>query len=337
MVTIRDVADAAKVSRATAARALNSYGYVGEATAQRVREAAERLGYQTNKVAQALRRGQLPLVGFVPADIRNPFFATIARDLETELRKNGYNILIASTDDNVDQERELLDALKALSVPGLILAPASTHRSDHIVQLAADGTPLVLVDRLSRGVRVDSVTVDNVAGARSAVDYLVERGHRRVGILTDESRIFTAQQRLKGYRASLRQHGIEPESSFVSVSRSTVDAAVDATLRLLRTRNRPTALFTVDSLLTQGAMLAIRSLGMSIPDDVSVIGFDDFDLATFVDPQITVVAQPVAQIGATAAGLLFQRLSGEQAPPQRVKLDTRLVERGSVAAPAKRR
>lgn len=336
MVTIREVAEAAKVSRATAARALNRYGYVGDATAERVRAAAARLGYQTNRVAQALRSGQLPIVGFVPGDIQNPFFATIARDLETELRKSRYNVVIASSDDNVEQEKELLETLKALSVPGFILAPASSRHSEHIVRLAEAGTPLVLVDRVSSGVRADSVIVDNESGARRAVDYLVGRGHNRVGILTDEARIFTARQRMRGYRAALRKHGIEPEESLVSVSRSTVGAAVDATIRLLRQRRPPTAVFAVDSLLTQGALLAIRSLGLSIPYDVSIVGFDDFDLATFVDPQITVVAQPVAEIGTLAARMIVRRLQGGDGPPQTVKLDTKLVERGSVATLARR-
>lgn len=337
MVTIREVADAAQVARATAARALNGYGYVGEETAQRVREAAARLGYQTNRVAQALRSGQLPIVGFVPADILNPFFARIGRDLETELRPKSYNVVIASTDDDVEQEKELLETLRALRVPGYILAPASSRRSEHIISLVEDGTPLVLIDRAGRSVRADSVLVNNEVGAKAAVDYLVECGHTRVGIVADEARVFTTQQRLAGYRRSLRTHGIAPESSLVSVSRSTVDAAVDATIRLLRGRKAPTALFTVDSLLTQGALLAIRSLGMSIPDDISIVGFDDFDLATFVDPQITVVAQPVARIGPLAAQLLMEQLTGTARPPRRIKLDTRLIERGSVTRPRRAR
>ena len=133
VITLKEVAAAAKVSRATAARALNSYGYVGDETSARVLEAADALGYRANRVAQALRRGRLPLVGFLPGDIQNPFFARIAHDLEAELRKHGHNLVIASSEESVEQERELLESLRSLSVRGFILAPASAGDDKHIV------------------------------------------------------------------------------------------------------------------------------------------------------------------------------------------------------------
>ncbi|MFO1058822.1 MAG: LacI family DNA-binding transcriptional regulator [Dongiaceae bacterium] len=330
-VTLKDVAAAAKVSRATAARALNSYGYVGDDTAVRVLEIADALGYRANRVAQALRRGQLPIVGFLPGDIQNAFFARIAHDLEVELRKHGHNLLIASSEESVEQERELLESLRSLSVRGFILAPTSTSDNQHIVSLARDGSPIVLIDRVAESVRCDSVVVDNEGGARKAVDYLIANGHRRIALLRDDSRIFTAQERLAGYRNALQAHGIAPDDSLVGVSRSTVEHAIEATIRLFSRRDRPTALFTVDSLMTQGALLALRSLGLAIPRDVSLVGFDDFDLATFTDPQITVVAQPIAEIGPLAARLLLERLEGNKDAPRHVRFPTRLVIRGSVA------
>lgn len=175
-ITLKDVAAAAKVSRATAARALNSYGYVGDETAARVLKVANSLGYRANLVAQALRRGQLPLVGYVPADIQNPFFARIAHDLEVELRKEGHNLLIASSEEDVATEKELLGSLRALSVRGYILAPTSATDNQHVVDLSHEGTPIVLIDRVARNVRCDSVVVDNKGGASEAVDYLVANG-----------------------------------------------------------------------------------------------------------------------------------------------------------------
>lgn len=335
-ITLKDVAAAAKVSRATAARALNSYGYVGDETAARVLKVANSLGYRANLVAQALRRGQLPLVGYVPADIQNPFFARIAHDLEVELRKEGHNLLIASSEEDVATEKELLGSLRALSVRGYILAPTSATDNQHVVDLSHEGTPIVLIDRVARNVRCDSVVVDNKGGASEAVDYLVANGHRRIGLLRDDSRIFTAQERLAGYQKSLTTHGIGIDEALVSVSRSTVEHAIEATIRLFSGRNRPTALFTVDSLMTQGALLALRSMGLSIPHDVSLVGFDDFNLATFTDPQITVVAQPIAEIGPLAARLLLERLEGKKLAPRHKRFPTRLIVRGSVSSPKKR-
>jgi len=336
-VTLKDVAAAAKVSRATAARALNAYGYVDDDTSARVLKAADSLGYRANRVAQALRRGQLPLVGFLPGDIQNPFFARIAHDLEAELRKQGHNLVIASSEESVEQERELLESLRSLSVRGFILAPTSASDNQHIVKLAREGAPVVLIDRVAPNVRCDSVVVDNEGGAREAVDYLVANGHRSIALLRDESRIFTAQERFAGYRNSLKAHGIGVDESLVAVSRSTVEHAIEATIRLFSRRDRPTALFTVDSLMTQGALLALRSMGLALARDVSLVGFDDFDLATFTDPQITVIAQPIAEIGPQAAKLLIERLDGKKAAPRHIRFPTRLVVRGSVAAPGKKR
>ena len=335
-VTLMDVAAAANVSRATAARALSSYGYVGDETAKRIQEAADSLGYRANRVAQALRRGQLPIVGFVPGDIQNPFFARIAHDLEVELRKQGHNLLIASSEEDVEQEKELLESLRSLSVRGFVLAPTSATDNQHVVKLARDGAPIVLIDRVAKNVRCDSVVVDNEGGAREAVDYLVANGHRRIALLRDESRISTAQERLAGYQNSLQEHGIALDETLIGVSRSTVEHAIEATIRLFSRRDRPTALFTVDSLMTQGALLALRSMGLSIPQDVSLVGFDDFDLATFTDPQITVVAQPIAEIGPLAAKLLLDRLGGKRAAPRHMRFPTRLIVRGSVSHPKKR-
>ena len=335
-VTLKQVAAAANVSRATAARALNSYGYVGGETASRVLEVADTLGYRANRVAQALRQGRLPIIGFLPGDIQNPFFARIAHDLEVALRSQGHNLLIASSEESVEQERELLESLRSLSVRGFVLAPTSASNNQHIVKLARDGAPFVLIDRVAENVRCDSVVVDNAGGAREAVDYLVASGHRRIALLRDESRIFTAQERFAGYRDSLQSHGIALDDSLVAVSRSTVEHAVEATIRLFSRRDRPTALFTVDSLMTQGALLALRSMSLAIPRDVSLVGFDDFDLATFTDPQITVVAQPTAEIGPLAAKLLLERLGGTKAAPRHIRFPTRLVVRGSVAPLGKR-
>lgn len=330
-ITLKDVAAAANVSRATAARALSSYGYVGSEAAARVQEVAGRLGYRANRVAQALRSGQLPIVAFVPGDIQNPFFARIAHDLEVELRKHGHSLLIASSEENVAQERELLDSLRSLGLRGFILTPASATDNRHIAQLAREDMPCVLIDRVAKGVRCDSVVVDNAGGARAAVDYLVANGHRRIGFLRDDSQIFTAQERLAGYLGALAGHGIAPDDSLIAMSRSAVEQAIDATIRLFSRRDRPSALFTVDSLMTQGALLGLRSMGLQIPHEVSLIGFDDFNLASFTDPQITVVAQPIAEIGPLAARLLVARLGGEAGAPRHTRFPTRLIVRGSVA------
>ena len=329
--TLKDVAALANVSRATAARALNSYGYVGDETAQKVREAAEKLDYRGNRLAQALRNGQLPIIGCILGDIQNPFFARIAHDIEVLARENRHNLIIASSEEQLEQEISLLTSLRSLSIRGFIVAPTSAADNSHLQGLIEENVPLVLIDRVAEGVECDSVVVDNEGGARKAVEYLIRMGHRRIGFLQDDTRIFTSRERLNGYRSALMAGGVTPADEMVAVSQSTVEHAIDATIRLFSQKDPPSALFTVDSLMTQGALLAFRSMGISIPHDVSLVGFDDFNLATFTDPQITVIAQPVQEIGRAAARLLFDRLTGGSRLPEKIRFETKLIARGSVS------
>ncbi|MBP1875591.1 LacI family transcriptional regulator [Ensifer adhaerens] len=329
--TLKDVAALANVSRATAARALNSYGYVGGETAQKVQAAAEKLGYRGNRLAQALRSGQLPIVGCILGDIQNPFFARIAHDIEVLARECGHNLVIGSSEEELAQEISLLASLQSLSIRGFIVAPTSEGNNAHLQGLIDENVPLVLIDRVAEGVDCDSVVVDNEGGARKAVEYLIGMGHNRIGLLQDDMRIFTSRERRSGYRSALAAAGIAADDRMVAVSQSTVEHAVDATIRLFSQKSPPTSLFTVDSLMTQGALLAFRSMGVSIPHDVSLIGFDDFNLATFTDPQITVVSQPVSEIGRAAARVLFERLAGKDGAPQKIRFETKLIVRGSVS------
>ncbi|WP_138466608.1 LacI family DNA-binding transcriptional regulator [Poseidonocella sp. HB161398] len=332
-VTIKDVAAAANVSRATAARALNGYGYVGGEAAERVRRVARELGYRGNRIAQALRQGELPLVGFIPGDILNPFFSQIAHDLDMALRGSRHNLLIAASQEDPAQERQVIDSLRALAVRGLIIAPASSDRNPQLEEMHREGYPMVLIDRVPEGLDCDQITVDNRKGARGAVEYLIRQGHRRIALIHDDSRIGTARDRLAGYREALEAHGLPADESLIIESPSTVSHAIDATIRLFRRQNPPTALFTVDSLITQGAMLAFRSLGLSMPHDVSLAGFDDFDMATFSDPQITVVSQPIKKIGPLAVEMVMARIQGSRAPARHVQFPTQLTIRGSVSRP----
>lgn len=332
-VTVKDVARAADVSSATAARALNGYGYVGSAAAARVSEAAQRLGYRGNRVAQALRQGQLPIIGFVSGDIQNPFFARIAHGVDVALRRSGHNLLFASSEEDVSQERKLVGSLRALNVCGLIMATASGDDCAHLEDLLEEGFPLVLIDRAPPRFVCDRVLVDNERGIGQAVDALVQQGHRRIALLHDGSHIITARERLAGYIGALQRHGIAPDDRLIVVSRSNVGCAMDTTTRLFGNSERPTAIVTVDSIMTTGVVLALRSLSLSVPHDVSLIGFDDFDMASFTEPPISVVSQPVDQIGPTAVEMLMERINGSTEPARCVRFPTVLIERGSVVRP----
>jgi len=333
-VTIRDVARAAGVSTATAARALGGYGHASPAARRKVSESARRLGYRPNVVARALVSRTTTTVGLVVGDIENPFFAAAARGLADVMDAHGYTVLLANADEDAGRERRAVDALRARQVDGMVVVPAPGASPEHLAELVTAGVPLVLLDRAVVGVAADSVLVRNVAGARAAVAHLAGLGHRRIGVVSDSPEITSSAERIQGYRQALRAAGIAPEPGLISIGGPTRDDGEAAALRLLDRADRPTAVFTANNFMTVGALRAARSLGLRIPDDVALVGFDDLDWTTLVQPPVTVVRQPVADLGRVAGERLLRRLEGDAGPPNRIRLDANLIVRGSCGARA---
>jgi len=328
-VTVKDVARAAGVSQATAARVLGQYGYASADVRQRVAESAARLGYTPNQVARALVSRATHTIGLVVGDIDNPFFASAARGLSDVVERRGYTLLLANADEDPERERRAVLALRSRRVDGMVVVPAP--RADPAT--FGDGTPLVQLDRAVRGVAADAVMVHNSAGAASAVEHLLALGHTRIGIVSDSPQISSSSERIAGYRRALRARGLLDES-LVSIGDPTRDGAHRAARSLLERPDRPSAVFTANNFMSHGAVLAARELGLRIPRDLALVGFDDLDWTMLIDPPLTVVSQPVGELGRVAGELLLARMDGEDGPPRRVRLDTRLIVRGSCGAGA---
>lgn len=330
-VTIRDVGARAGVSQATAARALGGYGHVSAAVHTRVKQAAVELGYVPNSVARALASGITHAVGLVVSDIENPFFSAVARGMSNVLDDSGHTLLLANSDEDLDRERVAIEALRARQVDSLVVVPSSASASPHLRAAAADA-PLVLLDRTIPRLAVDSVTVDNKGGARRAVEHLIEHGHRRIGLVSDEPDISTSAERLAGYRAALLGAGIAVDEHLISLGGPTPEEGYRAARRVLEAPDRPTALFTANNFMTLGAMRAMRDLDLKVPRDLSLVGFDDLEWTTLVDPPLTVVAQPATELGEAAARRVLARLAGADGRPRRVRLETKLIIRASCAS-----
>lgn len=324
--TIREVAQAANVSQATAARALGKYGYVSDDARTRVERAAKKLGYLPNSVAKALASGATNAVGLVVGDIENPFFAAAARAMTDLIEEHGHGVLLANSDEDLEREQAAVETLRARQVDGLVVVPSSAEAEPHLLAAAASA-PLVLLDRAVDGLEVDSVAADNAAGARAATEHLLGHGHRRIGFVSDSLELSSSAERLSGYRAALIDAGIEHEQQLVSIGGPAAADGYRASLDLLQSDDRPTALFTANNFMTLGALRAIRSLRLAVPRDVALVGFDDLEWTTLVDPPITVVAQPAAEIGREAARLLIARLDGSDEPPHHRRLATELIIR----------
>jgi LacI family transcriptional regulator len=326
--TIRDVAAAAGVSLKTVSRVLNGEHPVAPTTAFRVLAAVESLGYQRHEAAASLRRsGQsTSIIGLVIEDVANPFYSVLARAVEEVARDHDYLLMVASSDEDPGQEVEVIRAFCARRVDGLIVVPTGADHSFLRAEVAA-GTAVVFVDRPGVGLDSDTVVAANARGTADAVSHLLEVGHRRIGYLGDDPAIYTAAERYAGYRQALEAAGVELDESLVRLGVGDVAAAEASADDLMHRADPPTALFSGNNRLTIGALRASRRNGRR----VSVVGFDDFELADMLEPPVTVVSQDASALGRTAAELVFGRLDGDRRPPQQVMLGTSLVIRGSGA------
>jgi LacI family transcriptional regulator len=336
-VTIHDVAKAAGVSTATAARALGGYGHVSQRSRDRVQAAAQELGYRPNELARSMVTGRTTSLGLIVADIENPFFAAITRAVGDAARQRGYEVLLANTDEDLASEERATQLFLDKRVDGLIVAPASSRNIDHLRAARDAGGHLVTIDRRVRGMAVDSVTIHNRLAAALAVNRLVEEGHTRIGYLTgtvDDAeapsrRITTGDERILGYREALQEAGLDAET-YVRAGNLTRSDAVRTTLDLLDMAEPPTAMLAPDSVLTLGVLQAARQRNLSIPHELSVVGFDDTDWAEVVTPPLSVISQPVYEMGQRAVAMLLDRIDGAAGRERHVRLRARLIERESI-------
>ena len=325
---MREVATLAGVSLATVSRVINADGSVRADLADRVHEAVALLGYRRDLTATNLRRAdrQSASIGLVIDDVANPFHAALLRGVETVARPRGVLPLVGSSDEDADRERELAEAFLSRRVDGLVVVPSGADHS----YLRADrdaGVALVFVDRPPAFIDADCVLSDNAGGARAATEHLIAAGHRRIAFLGDDRRIFTAVERLAGYRDALARHGIAFDDALVRMDLHGSAAAAAAAEELVTGAGAPTALFTAQNLITMGALRCLRALGLQ--RRIALVGFDDLPLADAVEPGLTVVAQDPVELGRLTAELLFARLDGDSGPSRRVEVPTVLIERGS--------
>lgn len=353
-ITIPDVAEEAGVSTATAGRALGNYGYVSDEVRARVVETARRMGYRRNELARSLITGRTRTVGVVCADIGNPFFAGVVRGISDVLSSHDYQPIITNSDEDVATERDAVTVLMDKQVDGLIVAPAISDDASHLEAVLERGTKLVLVDRTWSGLSTDTVRANNARASRQAVGHLLELGHRRIGIVAEledlgaddvlelcsgapelpPHAVSPSAHRFGGYLAAHRDAGVEVDPELVlQTGEYDRELARDRVRRAMGADAPPTALFTVNSLMSEGTYACLVDLDMRTPTDVSLVAFDDVEWMRFVVPGITAVAQPVQALGRRAAEMLMQRLEEPDLDPRNEVLDAELVVRGSSAAP----
>ncbi|MGW8568558.1 LacI family DNA-binding transcriptional regulator [Isoptericola sp. NPDC055881] len=329
--TLAAVAERAGVSLKTASRVLNAEPNVAAGTRERVQAAAHALGFRRNAAAADLARGGAArLVGFVTGDLANPFYSALASGIERELRGRGLQLLTASSDEDPARERQLTDELFERRVGALVLTPASGDH-DALREEQAAGLPVVLVDRPAPDVEADTVVIDNRGGVRAAVRHLLEHGHRRIGLVGDESRLWTFRERRAAFVAALAEADVADPERYVRDGAHDADGARELVAELLALDEPPTALVTANNKITVGALHALRDRSGAGGAQVALVGFDDFELADLLG--VTVVGYDAVEMGRQAAALALARAEDPTRAAQLVVVPTRLVPRGSGETP----
>jgi LacI family transcriptional regulator len=329
-VTLADLAREAGTSASTASRALSGRGYVSPPARDRLLAAAERLGYVPNASARTLKQRTSRVVGVVLSDLGNQFYARLAAGIEQTLREAGYQMMLLGDNSELVEEVAGARAFMAMRVPGVIMTPVA---GDAAALLAAHGVAVVEVDRQLATTPCDAVVIDNARGAHEATSHLLALGHRRVGLLVVDTEWTSDAGRVAGYRNAHAEAGVpveEPLIIRIPVRGSYADERIQ---RLLR-EQAPSAIFAANNLLAEQAWRVLRRRGLKLPDDVSLVGFDDVPWMEMVDPAITVVAQPTVELGRSAARLLLHRIEDPGSPPRREVLQPTLVVRGSTSPPS---
>jgi LacI family transcriptional regulator len=327
---LRDVGKLAGVSAMTVSRVINGREGVDLETQRKVEAAIEALDYVPNRVARGLLSQKTATIGLIVPDVVNPFFSPVVRGAETTARKAGYRVLLCNSEGDLRLEREYIEDLVSHRVEGLLLAPASDHSRHSVFPLLRRDFPVVLIDRALPDLDCDLVVSDSASGARRLVEHLIAIGHRDIAHVTDADDTSTGRERLRGYQEALAGAGIVYREDLVF--RATVDqiGGYRAAQQVLMLDPLPTAIFTVNNMTVVGAMQALRERGMSVPEDMALVCFDDVEHLAVLSPFLTVIDQPAETIGSLGAQLLLERISGKAGNrSRRIVLQTDLVVRSS--------
>lgn len=328
MTTIHEVAKRAKVSPTTVSHVINNTRFVSEALRQRVQRAMEELNYRPNALARSLRLGETHTLGLILPDSANPFFAEIGHAIEAAAFERGYSVILCNTENDPTKELLYTNVLENRQVDGMIFV-ATGGNHDALSNIVRNGLPLVVVDRDLGSLGLDAVTTNNHQGGMLATRHLIELGHQIIGCIAGPSDLTPSAERVTGYCDAVKEANLEVKNTLLLRGDFHVPSGLEAAIRLLQQDPRPTALFVCNDLMAIGALHAAAQLGLRVPDDVAIVGFDDIELASYTIPPLSTVCQPKQEIGQMAIELMLARMASPSLPPQHKILPPQLVIRES--------
>ena len=334
MANMKDIARIAGVSLGTVSNVLNDTARVREPLRKRVLDAVQAAGYQPSQLARGLRRDNTNVIGMIIPDITNPFFPAVVRGAEDVAFSNGFRLILCNTDNDHAKELVHLNELRTYLPAGLIVIPSNfSELTAQAESYRQANTGVVCIDRLPKNWKGDTVTADNEAGAYDATRCLLQFQHTRLATITGPLHLTNARERLNGFKRALKEAKLILDPEYVQETTFDKHGGYSKTLVLLQLIPRPTAIFAGNDMIALGILLALREAGLRCPQDVSVIGFDDLDLAEVTNPSLSSISQSGYQLGTTAARILLDRIQGDTGPAKHVVLETSLKLRDSIAPP----
>lgn len=331
IVTMREVAERAGVSVTTVSHVINNSRPVNQHTRDRVEEAMRTLGYQPNVLARSLRRGVTHTIGIILPDSTNPYFAEVVRGIEDTSFDQGYSVILCNSDNDLDKEHHYTNVLVEKQVDGIIFVAAGLS-SENINTLQARGVPLVLVDRQVPEVRVDNVLADNQHGGWLATKHLIELGHRIIGCIAGPKGVRLSSQRINGYRQAMESADISIDPYMIVEGDFQYQGGYEGAAVLFNQASPPTAIFACNDLMAIGAYRFAHENNLKIPEQLSIVGFDNVRLSAYTNPPLTTIHQSKHEMGSRAARLLIERFADQELEPRQEILATNLVIRGSTAS-----
>ncbi|MCS6834393.1 MAG: LacI family transcriptional regulator [Anaerolineae bacterium] len=331
-VTIRDVADLAQVSVTTVSHVINNTRYVEPNTRERVQMAIKSLNYRPNSLARSLRRRGTATIGLLVPDNSNPFFAEVARVIEDLGFERGYSVILCNSDSSEEREARYVDVLLSKQVDGLLVISAGSH-PNFISSILSSHVPLVVVDRETPELQADQVLLDNEVGGALAAHYLLDLGHQRIGIIIGPNEAAPSALRFRGFCRALQERGVAWDDSRCVMGDFHYSGGEQGARKLLDAHPDLTAIFATNDLMAMGAVNQARRRGRRVPEDLSIIGFDNISQSAAFYPPLSTVAQPIEALGRHSLNLLLARIGGDDRPPQRIVLQPSLVIRESCTTP----
>lgn len=326
--TIYDIAKLAGVSTATVSKVFNQTGRISVKTKERIMEISNQLNYQPSMVASALTGKKTYTIGLLIPDLVNPFFAELSRNIEDRAHELGFNLVICNTDNERNKEIKYIQLLRQKSVDGIVVATGVSN-DELLKELINQKVPIALVARDMSMLALSAVLVDDFAGGYNAASYLVQLGHKRIATIAENLNVTSSKDRVRGYRHALTEAGLPYDEKLVQISDFSVEGGKRTAGKLLDQTERPTAIFACNDLLAIGAFQAAKERGIGIPDQLSIVGFDNTILATITDPPLTTIAQPIQAMGQQVIDLITQEINNDKTVKQRVVLLPELIVRGS--------